>query len=127
MLMEVKMTISTNAHVFTWMMTLILFIMTISFQKKGKTQIQKAISYLLRLFYLFVIGTGFFLLRLNYQPVEYILKAVAGLWVIAMFEMIVARTKQGKNGKIFFWIQLIVAFIVALYLGYKLPLGHSGF
>ena len=117
----------THAHITTWVIALILFFVGISMQKGGKTKPLKMVHMTLRLFYLFILGTGFILLLgLDALPGLYILKIIAGVWVIGLMEMILVFGGKGKSTNIF-WIQLIIAFILALYLGLKLPLGFAIF
>ncbi|MGM0846817.1 MAG: YisL family protein [Bacillota bacterium] len=115
---------NTHAHITTWVIGVILFFAALYLHNSSKKKAMKIVHMTLRLFYLLIILTGV-LLFWKHQgvfPMQYGLKLLAGLWVIAMFEMILVRTNKGKNTKIF-WIQLIVALLVTLYLGFWLPLG----
>jgi hypothetical protein len=52
----------------------------------------------------------------------YILKVVVGLWIISLFEMILIKTGKKERTTVL-WAQFVIAFLLVLYLGFKLPLG----
>jgi hypothetical protein len=112
----------THAHITAWVVALILFFVTVSLQR-GNSPKARMMQMILRLFYLIIIGTGALLLHsiASISPL-YIVKALAGVWVIGAMEMILVRAAKGKSTNMF-WIQFVIAFIVVLYLGLKLPLG----
>ncbi|KML44844.1 MULTISPECIES: YisL family protein [Bacillaceae] len=112
-----------HAHITTWLLALVLFIIALIMHKSGKQKGLKVVHMILRLFYLLIIGTGVWILSsLNSIDLLYVLKSLVGIWVIAMFEMIIIRTVKGKKTSIL-WGQFIVALILVLYLGFvKLPL-----
>lgn len=117
----------THAHLTSWFLALILFVIAISLHKAGKAKGFKIMQMVLRVFYLLIIGTGLLLL-FNYGvlstdlSLQYILKAAIGIWIIGLFEMILGKLVKKEPTKIL-WIQFIIAFILVLYLGFKLPLG----
>ncbi|MBT2688989.1 YisL family protein [Bacillus sp. ISL-47] len=112
-----------HAHITTWFLALVLFIVALVMHKSGKHKGLKVVHMILRLFYLLIIGTGVWILStLNNIDMLYVLKSLVGLWVIAMFEMIIIRTVKEKKTSIL-WIQFIIALILVLYLGFvQLPL-----
>lgn len=112
-----------HAHITTWFLALVLFFIALMMHKSGKQKGLKVVHMVLRLFYLLIIGTGVWILSsLNSIDLLYVLKSLVGIWVIAMFEMIIIRTVKGKKTSIL-WGQFIVALILVLYLGFvKLPL-----
>ncbi|MEA1851615.1 YisL family protein [Cytobacillus sp. OWB-43] len=114
----------THAHLTTWIVAFILFFVALSLQKNGK---DKVVHMILRLFYLLIIATGVgMLFSISNIDIMYVLKALVGLWIISMWEMILIRNKKGKRTTIL-WVQLIVAFLLVLYLGLSLPLGFKPF
>ncbi|MBD7938034.1 MULTISPECIES: YisL family protein [Cytobacillus] len=113
----------THAHLTTWIVAFILFFVALSLQKNGK---DKVVHMILRLFYLLIIATGVGMLFSINIDIMYVLKALVGLWIIAMWEMILIRSKKGEKPTIL-WVQLIVAFLLVLYLGLSLPLGFTPF
>ncbi|MFD2681283.1 YisL family protein [Bacillus seohaeanensis] len=119
---------NTHAHITTWVIALILFIVALGLHNAGKQKGMKVVQMILRLFYLLIILTGvlMFFKHQGIDPALYGIKALVGIWVIAMFEMILVRMNKGKGTGIF-WVQLIIAFIIVLYLGLRLPLGLHPF
>jgi hypothetical protein len=73
--------------------------------------------------YLLVIATGTMLFSAVYNiSLLYILKAMIGLGMIGLFEMILSFSGKRKNSS-GLWISFAVVFIGLLYLGLKLPMG----
>ena len=117
----------THAHITSWAIALILFFIAVYMQKGRKTKPLRIVQMVLRLFYLLILGTGLAMLFSIYTiSIGYILKAVLGLWVIAMMEMILIRGGKEKATKSF-WVQFLIAFLIVLYLGFSLPLGFKFF
>ncbi|WP_445506420.1 YisL family protein [Niallia sp. 03190] len=117
----------SHAHITSWLLALILFVIAFALHKSGKEKGSKIVHMILRLIYLFVIGTGiWWLYRLGSFPLMYILKTLAGLWVIAALEMILVRTKKGRKTTIL-WTQFVIALVLVLYLGMTLPMGMWSF
>lgn len=112
-----------HGHVTAWAIALILFIIALFLHKGGKAKGFKIMQMILRVLYLVIIATGVGLLfSVTKIDVWYILKAVAGLWVIGLFEMILGRVEKNQRTSIF-WIQFVVAWLLVLYLGFeKLPM-----
>lgn len=107
-----------HSHVTAWALALILFLVALSLHKSGKDKGFKIIQMILRVFYLLIIGTGIGLLfKLTTITPLYILKAVVGLWIIGLFEMILSRVANNRRTSIF-WIQFVIAFLLVLYLGF---------
>jgi hypothetical protein len=115
----------THAHLTAWFLALVLFFIALGLHKSGKQKGAKIVKMILRLFYLLIILTGAMLLfSISTISGLYILKAAVGLWVIAAFEMILGKTAKGENASVS-WIQLIIAFVLVLYLGFSMPLGFD--
>ena len=113
----------THAHITTWVIALILFFVAISLHKNGKTRGLKVVQMILRLFYLLIIATGVgMLFSLSTISVLYWIKAILGVLVIGFFEMVLSKTIKGKSTGVL-WTLFVVAFVVVVYLGFKLPLG----
>lgn len=112
-----------HGHVTAWALALILFFVALSLHKSGKTKGFKVIQMILRVLYLLIIATGIgMLFMLAKITTLYILKAVVGLWIIGLFEMILSRVANNRKTSVF-WIQFIVAWILVLYLGFvELPM-----
>ena len=113
----------THAHITTWVIALILFFVAISLHKNGKTRGLKVVQMILRLFYLLIIATGVgMLFSLSTISVLYWIKAILGVLVIGFFEMVLSKTIKGKSTGVL-WTLFVIAFVVVVYLGFKLPLG----
>jgi len=113
----------THAHITTWLIALILFIVAISLHKKDNTRAYKIVVMILRVFYLLIIATGAMLLfSLASISTLYWVKAILGLLVIGFIEMVLGSLSKRKSTGMAF-ILLIVAFIAVVYLGFDLPMG----
>ncbi|MBS4172016.1 YisL family protein [Bacillus sp. FJAT-49736] len=114
----------TDAHITTWVIAIILFIVALLLHKAGKERGARIVQMIVRLFYILVIVTGA-LLFFNNQSVDpalYGVKLLVGLIVIVLMEMILVRTMK-KKGTGILWLLFVILFLAALYLGLKLPLG----
>ncbi|RST59626.1 YisL family protein [Siminovitchia terrae] len=119
---------STHAHITTWVVALILFVIVLVLQKGGNQKGAKITHMILRVFYLLIIATGalLFFKHQAYNPALYGIKFLGGIIVIAMLEMILVRTAKAKNTAIL-WIVFVVALAITIYLGMKLPIGWNMF
>ncbi|GIN19249.1 MAG TPA: DUF1516 domain-containing protein [Bacillus bacterium] len=117
---------STHAHITTWAVALILFVVVLVLQKSGKQKGAKITQMILRVFYLLIIATGVLLFSKHqgYNPALYGIKFLGGIIVIGMMEMILVRTAKEKNTGVF-WAVFIAALAVTFFLGLKLPLGWN--
>jgi hypothetical protein len=112
-----------HAHMTAWFLALVLFFVAYGLHKSGKEKGSKIVQMILRVFYVLILITGFMLLfSIDTISLMYVLKAAVGLWIIAMLEMILIRTKKNEKASIL-WIQFVVAVLLVLYLGFSLPLG----
>ena len=118
----------THMHITAWVVGLILLLVSYAMYKTGNKS-GKILHMILRLVYLLIIITGF-LLFINNTGVytnsagilgEVIVKMIAGIWVIgAMVLSKISKAKPAKSA----WIQLIVALLIVLVLGFgRLPFG----
>ena len=111
-----------HGHITAWLLALILFVVALFLHKGGKEKGAKIVKMILRVLYLIIIATGVGLLFSVYKiDVWYILKAVVGLWVIGLFEMILNRVANNRRTSVF-WIQFVIAWLLVLYLGGRLPM-----
>ncbi|MCJ7840379.1 YisL family protein [Lederbergia sp. NSJ-179] len=118
----------TDAHISTWVIAIILFIVAVFLHKSGKEKAMKIVQMILRVFYLLIIATGVLLFSKfsSIDPALYGVKFLFGVIVIAMMEMVLIRTKLGKKTGVF-WTILVIAFVVTFYIGARLPLGWNWF
>lgn len=116
-----------HMHITSWVLALILLILVVIFYKQG-SKAGKILHMILRLDYLFILYTGgslladYFSLSVGHTG-ELIIKIIAGLWTIVAMELVaVGTSKKGSTKGA--WIQLIIAAIIAIVLGFaRLPLG----
>ncbi|GAA0438070.1 YisL family protein [Lentibacillus halophilus] len=117
---------NTHLHVTAWVLAFILFIVVLALNKADKSKGAKIVQMILRLDYLLILYSGGSLLGayLNSpQMGEAIFKALAGIWVIFAMEMISLKSGRNETTKSW-WIQLIIAVILTLLLGFgRLGLG----
>jgi len=116
----------THAHITSWFIMIILFLIAVSMQRSGAAK-ANIIKMVLRLFYIITIITGLLLLH-SIASISglYWLKALAGLWVIGAMEMVLVAGKKGKSMAAG-WTQWVIALVVTLFLGLLLPLGFDLF
>lgn len=119
---------STHAHITTWGIALILFIIALILHVKGNKVGFKVTQMILRVFYILVIITGglLFIHNQSINPAMYGVKLLGGLLVLGFMEMILIRLSKGKRTGMF-WILFIIFLLIVLYLGLKLPLGFHPF
>jgi hypothetical protein len=111
----------THLHITVFALTLFIFLITVFLQKQGKNI--KILKMVLRCMYLLVIATGTMLFSAVYNiSLLYILKAVIGLGMIGLFEMILSFGGKRKSSR-GLWILFALVLIGLLYLGLKLPMG----
>ncbi|MEK3887421.1 YisL family protein [Bacillus sp. FSL K6-3431] len=115
---------NTHAHIATWAIALILFVVALFLHKSGNKKATKIVHMVLRLFYLLIIATGaiLFARHSSIDAMLYGMKFLGGLVVISMIEMILVKTVKGKRAGVF-WVIFIVALAATFFLGVKLPLG----
>jgi len=111
----------THAHITSWALALILFVVALLLHKAGKEKGFKIVQMILRVLYIVIFITGGLILHQIVIDTFYVLKAFVGLWVIASLELILVKMKKGKSTGAF-WIQLIVSLAAVFYLGYYLPM-----
>lgn len=118
----------TDAHIAAWAIALILFVIALILQKNGNKKGFKISQMILRLFYILILVTGglLFFKHQSIYPMQYGLKLLAGLIVIAMLEMILIRTSKGKGTGVL-WTVFVLALAATLYLGFWLPIGFHPF
>lgn len=121
----------THAHITAWALGIILFFVANSMYKGGNSK-AKMLHMIVRLLYIVIIVTGFLLYQgimktaTSDMHMWYGIKMVVGIWVIGAMEMVLIRTGKRKDPK-GAWIQFVIAILVVLYLGLRLPLGFHPF
>lgn len=112
-----------HSHITSWVLAIVLFFVALGLHKSGKAKGAKVVQMIARLLYLFIIGTGIWILSsISSISTLYVIKSIVGIIVIAMLEMILVKTSKGKNTGIY-WVLFIISFVAVLYIGFmKLPL-----
>ncbi|GEL76913.1 YisL family protein [Tenuibacillus multivorans] len=120
---------NTHLHITTWVVGIILFLVVLALLKQSNEKAAKITHMILRLFYILIIVSGAILFFSNYIDTsggtfaESIVKSLAGIWLVAAMEMILARVKKGQSS-FAGWLQFALALILVLALGFgRLPLG----
>lgn len=120
---------TTHLHVTSWIIAFILLALIVMMHKQGKAKGAKITHMILRLDYLLILYSGGTLLTYYLKNAtgstmgEVIVKALAGIWVIAAMELISVRIAKGKRTK-GVWIQFFIALLLTLILGFgRLDLG----
>ncbi|PIC62798.1 hypothetical protein CSV79_15200 [Sporosarcina sp. P13] len=120
------LTDTTHMHIFTWVVAIVVFLVSASMAKgtKGK----KITHMILRLFYILIIisGAALFFVHMSLDSMLYGIKFVLGLLTIGFMEMVLVRGNKGKNTG-FMWILFVVFLLATLFVGFKLPLGFNFF
>ena len=110
---------STHLHITTWVIALIRVFVALAIAKP------KVVQMILRLFYILIIITGvaLFIKGMDYgEGMLYGLKFLAGILVIGMMEMTLVKKAKAKPYTTFL-VLVFVFFFIALFLGFKLPMG----
>lgn len=113
-----------HLHITGWVIAVILVFVVSNLYKKGKEKSGKIWHMILRLFYLVILFSGISLFfAYNEKPGLLFLKVLVGLWVITAMEMVTIKTNKKLPTKSW-WIQFVIALVLALILGFgMLPLG----
>ncbi|GEN82945.1 UPF0344 protein YisL [Sporosarcina luteola] len=121
------LTNTTHFHIFTWVVGIIIFLVSAVMAKgtKGK-KITHMIS---RLFYVLILFSGImlFIKGMDYgRGMEYGIKFLLGLLTIGMMEMVLVRSEKGKSVTMF-WVLFFVFLFATMFFGFKLPMGFEFF
>ncbi|WP_086428969.1 YisL family protein [Staphylococcus cornubiensis] len=118
-----------NVHIVSWIVLLILFYATYEnySNKQGPTPLFKSLHMATRIFMLLVLITGLWLAVKAFSAtgVSHMLmtlKLIAGIAVIGLIEVTIARKKKKEPSRGLFIATLVVA-IVTIILGAILPWG----
>ena len=115
------MTLSGNifyfTHIDTWIVTILLFIISYILLKANKQKAQKITHMILRLLFLVMFITGLVLVFQYKFMLMTIIKMLIGIWLIASMELILVRGRKGEPTGAF-WIQFIISLAAVLIIGY---------
>ncbi|MBD8035672.1 MULTISPECIES: YisL family protein [Solibacillus] len=113
---------STHLHITAWAITLILFFVAALAGKK-----LTAVHMTLRVMYILVIITGLALFlewrdKIAESGMNYDMKVLFGILVIAFMEMVLVRKNKGKSVNMF-WVLFGIVLLITLYLGMSMGIG----
>lgn len=112
----------THMHITTWVLAVILVIVATVLLKKGNEKGYKITHMILRIDYLLMIATGADLMFRGNVIGEYYVKALLGIVVIGLAEMMLGKMSKKANVK-----GIGTAFVITLLLviafGFYLPQG----
>ncbi|MFC7371739.1 YisL family protein [Fictibacillus iocasae] len=114
----------THAHVTSWFLAVVLFVIAYMLYKKGDQKKSKIFHMIARLMYLLIIATGGKMLFdyltdptiVNRGPL--IIKMILGLSVIGLMEIILVQKKRGVT-KLRNWAFFWITFLLTLYYGWN--------
>jgi uncharacterized membrane protein SirB2 len=113
----------THAHLTSLVLSLIFLIIIAVLQNKGKNI--KIWHMVLRVTYILVIGTGCMLFFAAYSiPLSYYIKAVLGIVMIGLFEMVILGKQKEKKTDVL-WIAFSIVLVILFALGFTLPMGFD--
>lgn len=116
----------THAHITSWLIALILFVIAWSLTNSGKERAAKILQMVLRLFYIFIVVTGIMLLmKIDPTPLYHV-KAVMGFIVISFMELAMVKKSKEKPASVYLLL-FVLFFIATVSLGFYLPLGAKWF
>lgn len=118
------LTNTTHLHITTWVVALILFAVA-AFSSKQ----MKGVHMALRAMYIFVIISGGALFMewrgvVQDGGMNYDMKVLFGILVIAFMEMVLVRKAKGKSINVFA-ILLAIVLLVTIYLGLSMGIGFN--
>lgn len=114
-----------HLHITSWALAIILLFVVHYLYKQNDGKFAKILHMILRLDSLIVIISGLtlFFSYANKLNGELIFKVIAGLWALISIEMITVKASKNQPAKSF-WIQFVIAALLAILLGFtRLPLG----
>ncbi|MFC5604648.1 YisL family protein [Sporosarcina koreensis] len=121
------LTSSTHFHLFTWVVGIIIFL--VSAVMANGTKGKKITHMIARLFFVLILisGVALFIKGMDFgRGAEYGIKFLLGLLTIGMMEMVLVRSEKGKKVTTF-WILFFVFFFATMFFGFKLPMGYEFF
>ncbi|MCD7034908.1 YisL family protein [Metabacillus sp. GX 13764] len=121
---------TTHLHITAWALGIILFFAAVFLFQSGKAKPFKIVHMITRVFYILILASGLQLFLAGYTikkfTGEYYGKLLIGLVILVLMEMILVRMKKGKALK-GLWIGFVIALVLVIFLGLRLPLGFHPF
>ncbi len=112
------MNIFYQSHAGSWFFTLLFFGVSYFMLTKQNMKAQKITHMILRLFFIIMVVSGLGML-VGYQfSLVFVIKGILAIALIGLMEMILVRTKKGKQaGKL--WLPFIVVLVLVFLLGFN--------
>ncbi|MBN8237205.1 DUF1516 family protein [Halobacillus kuroshimensis] len=101
-----------SIHASTWLLVVILFVLSITLRKNTILKI------LLRISYLVMLTTGIIMLAQFQFPGIYITKGLLAILMIGTMETLLVRNKKGKSTTPI-WFLFIILLILVLLIGFN--------
>ncbi|WP_153124846.1 YisL family protein [Peribacillus tepidiphilus] len=112
----------THMHITTWFVALILLFVALGLFKSGNQKGYKITHMILRVFYILIVATGVHLIAVTALTGAYVVKALLGIFVIGLMEVVLVRSVKGSIKGVM-WILFIAALLIVIYYGLVLPQG----
>lgn len=112
----------THMHLTAWVLAVILLIVATVQLKKGNQKAYKTTHMILRIDYLLIIASGIDMIARTKLTGDYAGKAILGVIVIGLTEMLLVKMNKGKPVK-GISIALAAFFVVIVAFGFYLPQG----
>ncbi len=111
-----------HAHLDSWWLLIVLFLITYFLLKAGKAKGAKILHMIVRLFYIVMLFSGVYLLSMWGFPLTHVIKGILAIVLIYAMEMILVRTKKGTLGSKapMYWGILIVSLVLVLLLAFRI-------
>lgn len=112
------MTAFSHSHAGSWFFTILLFAISYMMLKKQNMKAQKITHMILRLFFVIMVVTGFgMLIGFNFS-LNFVIKGILAFILISLMEMILVRSKKGKETKPL-WIPFAGVLPIVLLMGFN--------
>ncbi|WP_162356588.1 DUF1516 family protein [Metabacillus mangrovi] len=112
----------THWHIAAWILAVILFFAVYVLYKKGRMKSAAVLHGILRLDYLLVLASGFYLVASVSITFGHLMKAALGILTIGFLEIVAVHKKKGESYKPL-WIFCLAVLGGTILLGLYLPLG----
>jgi hypothetical protein len=111
------LSLELQVHVYSWTITLILFVLSFILVKADKPKPQKILHMILRLFYIITLLTGIGLVVSYNFWGPTLIKGALGILLMVLMEMILVKSRDGERTG---WLSLafVVDILLVFYFGY---------
>ncbi|HEU5139540.1 MAG TPA: DUF1516 family protein [Bacillales bacterium] len=107
-----------QVHVYSWTITLILFVISLILLKANKPKPQKIFHMILRLFYIITLLTGIGLVfSYGFSNGAALIKGALAIILLFLMETILVKSRDSEKVAIW-WIVFIIDIVLVFYYGY---------